>query len=103
GISAAGLSSKSSDVHEALAPDLVITVCDKAAGEACPVFFGPAVKAHWGLADPSDYRGSPEEVEAAFDATLERIKTRVQAFLALPLKQMSSEQLKAELALIGTL
>ena len=102
GIATEGLYSKSSDEHESLAPDFVITVCDKAAGEACPVFFGPAVKAHWGLADPSDYRGSPEEVEAAFEATLERIKTRVQAFLALPLKQMSSEQLKAELALIGT-
>ncbi|MOA59664.1 hypothetical protein D3C78_1843420 [compost metagenome] len=67
------------------------------------MFFGPAMKAHWGLADPSEYTGSSDEIEAAFDATLERIKTRVQAFLALPLKQMSSEQLKAELALIGTL
>ncbi|AOE85136.1 arsenate reductase ArsC [Pseudomonas sp. TCU-HL1] len=103
GISTAGLSSKFSDVHEALAPDFVITVCDKAAGEACPVFFGPAMKAHWGLADPSEYIGSPQEIEAAFDATLERIKTRVQAFLALPLEQLSGEQLKAELALIGTL
>ncbi|MCY1353374.1 Arsenate reductase [compost metagenome] len=102
GITTDGLSSKSSDAHQDLSPDFVITVCDKAAGEACPVFFGPAMKAHWGLADPSEYTGSPDEVEAAFDATLERIKTRVQAFLALPLKQMSSEQLKAELALIGT-
>ncbi|GLZ87424.1 low molecular weight phosphatase [Metapseudomonas resinovorans] len=102
GITTDGLSSKSSDAHQYLAPDFVITVCDKAAGEACPVFFGPAMKAHWGLADPSEYTGSPDEIEAAFDATLERIKTRVQAFLALPLKQMSSEQLKAELALIGT-
>ncbi|HGJ9120720.1 arsenate reductase ArsC [Pseudomonas aeruginosa] len=103
GISTAGLASKSSDVHEGLAPDFVITVCDKAAGEACPVFFGPATKAHWGLADPSEYQGTDEEIEAAFDATLEKIKTRIEAFLALPLKQMSAEQLKAELALIGTL
>jgi arsenate reductase len=103
GIATAGLSSKASDAHEALAPDFVITVCDKAAGEACPVFFGPAIKAHWGLADPSEYQGSPEEIDAAFAATLERIETRVRAFLALPLKQISAEQLKAELALIGTL
>jgi arsenate reductase (thioredoxin) len=80
-----------------------ITVCDKAAGEACPVFFGPATKAHWGLADPSEYQGSEDEIEAAFDATLEKIRTRIEAFLALPLKQMDAEQLKAELALIGTL
>ncbi|SFB40138.1 arsenate reductase ArsC [Azotobacter beijerinckii] len=103
GISTAGLSSKSSDVHEGLAPDFVITVCDKAAGEACPVFFGPATKAHWGLADPSEYQGTDEEVEAAFEAILEQIRTRIDAFLALPLKQMSAEQLNAELALIGTL
>ncbi|MCQ2036308.1 arsenate reductase ArsC [Stutzerimonas kunmingensis] len=103
GISSEGLSSKSSDVYESLAPDFVITVCDKAMGEACPVFFGPAVKAHWGLADPSEYQGSPEEVEAAFESTLDIIRTRIEAFFALPLKQMSPEQLKAELALIGTL
>ena len=102
GISTTGLFSKSSDIHESLAPDFVITVCDKAAGEACPVFFGPATKAHWGLADPSEYQGSEVEIEAAFAATLEQIKTRVEAFLALPL-QMDTEQLKAELALIGTL
>lgn len=103
GVSTAGLYSKSSDVHVNLAPDFVITVCDKAAGEACPVFFGPATKAHWGLTDPSEYQGAQEEIEAAFEATLEQIRTRIEAFLALPLKQLSAEQLKAELALIGTL
>lgn len=103
GVSTAGLYSKSSEVHENLTPDFVITVCDKAAGDACPVFFGPATKAHWGLADPSEYQGTQEEIEAAFEATLEQIRTRIEAFLALPLKQLSAEQLKAELALIGTL
>lgn len=103
GISTAGLFSKSSEVHQDLAPDFVITVCDKAAGEACPVFFGLSVKGHWGLADPSEYQGTQEEIEAAFEATLEQIKTRIEAFLALPLSQLSAEQLKAELALIGTL
>ncbi|MBH8610282.1 arsenate reductase ArsC [Pseudomonas mohnii] len=102
-ISPAGLYSKSSDVYESLSPDFVITVCDKAAGEACPVFFGPATKAHWGQADPSEYQGTQEEIEAAFEATLGQIRTRIEAFLALPLKQLSAEQLKAELALIGTL
>jgi arsenate reductase len=103
GIAIDGLSSKSSDVHETLNPDFVITVCDKAAGEACPVFFGPAVKAHWGLSDPSELQGSPQAIEAAFDRTLEIIRVRVQAFLALPLQQLSPDQLKAELALISAM
>ncbi|MCY1455011.1 Protein ArsC [compost metagenome] len=103
GISTDGLSSKSSDAHAELAPDFVITVCDKAAGEACPVFFGPAVKAHWGLSDPSDLQGSAAELDEAFDTTLEHIKRRITAFLALPFEQLDAAQLKAELARIGTL
>lgn len=103
GISTDGLSSKSSDSHAELAPDFVITVCDKAAGEACPIFFGPAVKAHWGLSDPSDLQGSAAELDEAFDATLEHIKRRITAFLALPFEKLDAAQLKAELARIGTL
>jgi arsenate reductase (thioredoxin) len=103
GIATDGLFSKSSEVHAELFPDFVITVCDKAAGEACPVFFGPAIKAHWGLADPSELHGSTEQVDAAFDCTLAIIRTRIQAFLALPFERLSPDQLKVELALIGTL
>jgi arsenate reductase len=103
GIAADGLYSKSSDAHQALNPDFVITVCDKAAGEACPVHFGPATKAHWGLADPSESVGSPEEIKAAFDATLVRLKLRFTAFLALPFAQLDAATLRTELARIGTL
>ncbi len=103
GIAADGLYSKSSGAHQALNPDFVITVCDKAAGEACPVHFGPATKAHWGLADPSESVGSPEEIKAAFDATLVRLKLRFTAFLALPLAQLDAATLRTELARIGTL
>ncbi|HCG40330.1 MAG: arsenate reductase ArsC [Gammaproteobacteria bacterium] len=103
GIAADGLYSKSSDAHQALNPEFVITVCDKAAGEACPVHFGPATKAHWGLADPSESVGSPEEIKAAFDATLVRLKLRFTAFLALPLAQLDAATLRTELARIGTL
>ncbi|WP_313473848.1 arsenate reductase ArsC [Stutzerimonas kunmingensis] len=103
GIAADGLYSKSSDAHQALNPDFVITVCDKAAGEACPVYFGPATKAHWGLVDPSESVGSPEEIKAAFDATLVRLKLRFTAFLALPLAQLEAATLRTELARIGTL
>jgi len=103
GIAADGLYSKSSDAHQALNPDFVITVCDKAAGEACPVYFGPGTKAHWGLVDPSESVGSPEEIKAAFDATLVRLKLRFTAFLALPLAQLDAATLRTELARIGTL
>lgn len=103
GISTEGLSSKSSDAYAELGTDFVITVCDKAVGEACPVFFGPAVKAHWGLTDPSDPQGNPAELDVAFDTTLEQIKRRITAFLALPFEQLDAAQLKVELARIGTL
>ncbi|WP_225776335.1 arsenate reductase ArsC [Pseudomonas sp. Marseille-Q5115] len=103
GIPTAGLSSKALDAFESAPPDIVITVCDRAAGEACPVFFGPALKAHWGLADPSEATGSEAEIEAAFATTLAKIQERVRAFLALPFATLSEEQLKAELGRIGTL
>ncbi|MGN8275845.1 arsenate reductase ArsC [Pseudomonas sp. SMV71] len=97
------LSSKASDTFQDAPPDIVITVCDRAAGEACPIFFGPALKAHWGLADPSEATGSEAEISAAFETTLAKIRQRLDAFFALPLKTMSTEQLQAELNRIGTL
>ena len=78
-------------------------MCDKAAGEACPVYFGPALKAHWGLEDPSDVKGDEASVDAAFHATLARIEYRCQAFFALPFGTLDREQLKHELDRIGTL
>lgn len=103
GIATEGLSSKASQAFEAAPPDIVITVCDRAAGEACPVFFGPALKAHWGLADPSLVSGSDEQIDAAFQLTLAKIDTRVRCFLDLPLARMSATELSAALARIGVL
>ncbi|MFC3942401.1 arsenate reductase ArsC [Pseudomonas gingeri NCPPB 3146 = LMG 5327] len=103
GIPTEGLSSKASDAFEGSPPDIVITVCDRAAGEACPIFFGPALKAHWGLADPSEATGSEEQIEAAFQTTLSKIQERVKAFLSLPFATLSKDDLKAELSHIGTL
>ncbi|WP_295475619.1 arsenate reductase ArsC [uncultured Pseudomonas sp.] len=103
GISTVGLSSKGNDAFEANPPDIVITVCDKAAGEACPVYFGPALKAHWGLQDPSDVQGDEAEVSAAFNATLAQIERRCRAFLALPFGRWSRDQLHRELERIGQL
>jgi arsenate reductase len=103
GVSTQGLYSKDSDVFADSPPDIVITVCDKAAGEACPVYFGPAIKSHWGLADPSEVHGSREDIEAAFTNTVEIIKRRFAAFFALDLKSLSDADLKAALDRIGTL
>nr|WP_315405230.1 arsenate reductase ArsC [uncultured Pseudomonas sp.] len=103
GISTAGLSSKGNEAFAANPPDIVITVCDKAAGEACPVFFGPALKAHWGLADPSEQPGTDYEVEANFHHALARIERRCRAFFALPFSQLDAHALKRELDRIATL
>lgn len=103
GISIAGLSSKGNDAFADNPPDIVITVCDKAAGEACPLYFGPALKTHWGLEDPSDVVGDEATVDAVFRATLARIEQRCRAFLALPFDTLGRDELKHELDRIGTL
>ncbi|MEA9987602.1 arsenate reductase ArsC [Pseudomonas sp. RTS1] len=95
GISIEGLYSKGNDAFQGCPPDVVITVCDKAAGEACPVYFGPAVKAHWGLEDPSEMQGDEAQVEAAFKATLDIITARCEVFFALPFASLSPDELKA--------
>ncbi|MDZ4017367.1 arsenate reductase ArsC [Pseudomonas sichuanensis] len=103
GIAIAGLSSKGNDAFADNPPDIVITVCDKAAGEACPVYFGPALKAHWGLEDPSEVVGDEAAIDAAFQATLAHIERRCMAFFALPFATLEPEALKHELQRIGGL
>lgn len=102
GISIEGLYSKGNEAFQDSPPDVVITVCDKAAGEACPVYFGPAVKTHWGLEDPSEVQGDEAQVEAAFKATLDIITARCEAFFALPFARLSLDELKAELHRIAS-
>ena len=103
GISTEGLSSKSNDAFVDRLPDIVITVCNKAAGENCPVYFGPALKSHWGLEDPSDVVGDEAAIDIAFLTTLARIELRCKAFLALPFDSLSRDELKRELDKISSL
>ncbi len=103
GISIEGLYSKGNDAFEGNPPDIVITVCDKAAGESCPVYFGTALKTHWGLEDPSDVTGDEAAIDAAFNATLARIEKRCEAFLALAFDRLSRDALQAELDQIAAL
>ena len=96
GISTEGYYSKSWD-NLPVTPDIVITVCGSAAGETCPAYLGPVLRAHWGVEDPSHLLGSDEEIEAAFEQTYRILRARIEAFLALPAIT------KQELDRIGTL
>jgi len=83
--------------------DLAITVCGNAAGEACPVFPGTPLRAHWGLPDPADETGSEAAVDAAFAETWRLLEMRVRAFLALDLTAMDRAEAMAALARIGAM
>ena len=83
---------------------IVITVCDSAAAEACPVFFGgngQPVKVHWGYPDPSNAEGGDEGKRRAFELTRQAIGYRMLQLLALPLETMDRAALQAALAAIG--
>ena len=96
-VSTEGLSSKSWDVFaapDAHYMDLVITVCDNAAGEVCPYWPGQPATAHWGYADPSEGTGSDTEKLEAFKQTLYQIKRRLEIFTSLPLTSLSKMALE---------
>lgn len=81
GISTAGLRSQSWNDFEQEQPDIVITVCDSAAAEACPVWFGNTITLHWGLADPSKIEGQDAEIGEAFFSTMAIIEQRAKHLL----------------------
>ena len=99
GIATDGLHSKSWDSFAAPdAPhmDLVITVCDNAAGEVCPYWPGQPATAHWGYADPSAGDGSDDDKRAAFTQTLYQIRRRLDLFTNLPLASLSKLSIQNE-------
>jgi arsenate reductase len=96
GISTEGYYSKSWDALP-VTPEVVITVCGSAAGETCPAYLGPVLRAHWGVEDPSHVVGSEQEIEAAFERAYRILRARIEAFVANPKLD------KAELDRIGTL
>jgi arsenate reductase len=101
GIATEGLRSQSWDDFEQFAPDLVVTVCDSAAGETCPLWFGKSLKVHWGLADPSKLQGSQAHIAEAFRATIEQIKQRVEQLVNLDVDVKDKVAFKAALAHLG--
>ena len=100
-----GLRSKSWDEFTTLdAPkiDLVVTVCDSAAAETCPVVFGDFLRTHWGMPDPAAVEGSEDNKRRAFRETHRVIKARLQALLTLPPATWENRtSLKAALDAIG--
>ena len=102
GFETAGLRSKS--WHEFAGPDappidLVITVCDNAAGESCPVWPGHPVAAHWGIEDPAAVEGDRQAL--AFERALHYLRNRILLLLALPLDSIDELALRARLREIG--
>ena len=83
--------------------DFIITVCDNAAREVCPVWPGNPVTAHWGFPDPAAVEGSDEEKRASFRMVFLGIKRRVELLASLPLDTLDSLSIQAELRKIGNI
>jgi arsenate reductase len=98
------LFSKSWDLYAvAGAPvmNFIFTVCDSAAGEACPVWIGQPMMAHWGIPDPAAAEGSEIEKRAAFRAAYAALESRIRSFLSLPLSSLDRMTLQLRLDAIG--
>jgi arsenate reductase (thioredoxin) len=103
-VDSAGLRSKSWDEYDkpgAPAFDFVITVCDAAAGEVCPVWPGQPILAHWGVRDPAAVQGSDEEKREAFQRAYSELATRIELFMNLPIDKLDRQVLKKKLEEIG--
>ncbi|MEO9947225.1 arsenate reductase ArsC [Paraglaciecola sp.] len=101
GISTEGLASQSWDEFEDFDADIVVTVCDSAAGESCPVWFGNSVKVHWGLTDPSKLEGTEAQLAEAFRATIAEIKGRVEQLASIDVELKDKKALKLALENLG--
>jgi arsenate reductase (thioredoxin) len=104
GFGTEGLRSKNWDEFAAPgAPefDYIFTVCDNAAGEACPLWLGKPATAHWGIPDPAGVEGGDEIKRAAFRRALDQLARRIQLFMNLPIESLDKLALKEKLAEIG--
>jgi arsenate reductase len=103
GLLTEGLRSKSWDefaASDAPALDFIFTVCDKAAGEVCPVWPGQPITAHWGIPDPV-ITDSDEEIRSAMSSALNQLQRRLSIFASLPLDKLDRLALKRHLDEIG--
>ncbi len=81
--------------------DFVFTVCDNAAAEACPVWPGQPMTAHWGVPDPAEARGNPAEIALAFKDAYRMLNQRIGIFTSLPLRSLDQLSLQNKLRDIG--
>ena len=93
GYATVGLQSQGMDELGDYVPDVVITVCDSAAQEPCPLWLGDAIKVHWGLPDPSHLEGSLSVRDKAFAQVMATIRARIECLLAQPLEQLKPVEL----------
>jgi len=106
-----GLGMKAGDVHskswdQFAGPDappieLILTVCDNAANETCPIWPGKPVTAHWGVEDPAAIQGDDDEKRAAFKRAAEILRVRIERLVALPIERLDAVQLREQLRQIG--
>jgi arsenate reductase len=101
GYSIANLKSQSWDDFANFQADIVITVCDSAANESCPLYFSNGLKVHWGLEDPSKISGNPAQIEKAFLACIDEISHRAHQLKSIAEKDLSADALKAALGSLG--
>ncbi|MCU1311316.1 MAG: protein-tyrosine-phosphatase [Candidatus Angelobacter sp.] len=81
--------------------DFVFTVCDNAAKEVCPIWPGQPMTAHWGVPDPAAVKGTPEQIERAFQHAFMALDRRISLFVCLPLSSLDSMAIKKEIDQIG--
>jgi len=81
--------------------DFVFTVCDNAAKEVCPVWPGQPMTAHWGVADPAEVKGTPEQIERAFREAYMTLDRRIGLFLCLPLASLDKLAIQTQIDRIG--
>jgi len=103
GIPNHGFHSKSWNAFAGENIDIVITVCDAAAGESCPVFQASPVKAHWGAPDPATFQGSDDEIREEFSHIVDVFERRIQMLVHLPVETMDADKLHHKLTVIGTI
>jgi arsenate reductase len=104
GLPTDGYRSKSWDkfaAHGAPPIDFIFTVCDNAAGEACPVWPGKPVTAHWGVPDPAAVEGTDAQKREAFRDAATTLRRRIELFLALPLEKLDAHSMRSKLQDIG--
>ncbi len=101
GLPTEGYQSQSWEEFEAIPMDIVITVCDNAAGETCPAYLGQVVRAHWGVSDPGHVKGTEMEKITAFEKTFAILEQRVKHMMTLPFEEISEQALTEKLNDIG--